>query len=48
MLHYDRIDLSEGNDLTKSNSSKESLFVTIGVLIMGLNYKVLLIIVVMI
>ena len=48
MLHCDRIDLSEGNDLTKSSSSKESLLVTIGILIMGLNYKVLLIMVVMI
>ena len=30
MLYYDRIDVSEGIDINKTNSSKNVIFVTIG------------------
>ena len=30
MLYYDRIDISKGTDLTKSNSSKECMIAAIG------------------
>ena len=32
MLEYDRIDLSEGIDVNKTNASKECNIVTIGIL----------------
>ena len=34
MLEYDRIDISEGNDVNKTNAnkSKNAIFVTIGIL----------------
>ena len=31
MLYYDRIDVSEGIDINKTNSSKNVIFVTIGI-----------------
>ena len=48
MLYYDRIDLSEGIDLAKSNSSKNLIFITIGFLIMGPNFRILSVTVVVI
>ena len=39
MLHYDRINVSEGIDIAKSKNGKEQ-FATIGCLIMGLNFKI--------
>ena len=48
MFHYDRIDLSEGIDLTKSGNSKECIVSTIGILVIGLNFKIILAMVVMI
>ena len=48
MLHYNRIDLSKGIDPAKSNNGKELLSVTIGFLIMDLNFKLLLVMVTMI
>ena len=44
MLHYNRIELSEIIDVAKSNVV---LFVTIGFLIRGLNFKILAVMVVM-
>ena len=44
MLHYNRIELSEIIDVAKSNVI---LFVTIGFLIRGLNFKILAVMVVM-
>ena len=41
MLHYNRIDLSEGTDVTKSRNSKNTRFVTIGVTIMGISFEIL-------
>ena len=32
MLEYDRIDISEGTDVNKTNASKNLIFVTIGIL----------------
>ena len=32
MLEYNRIDISEGIDFNKTHLSKESIFVTIGIL----------------
>ena len=39
MLHYDRIDLQEGIDHTKSKNSKECI------LIMGSNFKIMFVMV---
>ena len=47
MLHYDRIDLSEGADVAKSNNSIICLFKH-GFLIMGSNFKILYVMVAMI
>ena len=44
MLHYNKIELSEIIDVAKSNVV---LFVTIGFLIRGLNFKILAVMVVM-
>ena len=42
MLYYNRIDLSEETGIAKSNSRRKNIcFVTIGFLIMGLNFKIL-------
>ena len=42
MLYYNRIDLSEETGITKSNNKRKNVcFVTIGFLIMGLNFKIL-------
>ena len=46
MLYYDRIDISEGINPTKSNESKES-FVAIGFLIMDSNFKIMYVMIVM-
>lgn len=48
MLYYDRIDLSAGIDPVKSNNSKEYMVYHYWFLIMGLNFKILFSIVVMI
>ena len=48
MLYYDRIDLSEEIDVTKVTTEKNLWFVTIIILIMGLNFKIQFAIVVMI
>ena len=32
MLEYDRIDISEGMDINKTNASKNVIFLTIGIL----------------
>ena len=48
MLYYDRIDLSEEIDVTKVTTEKNMWFVTIIVLIMGLNFKIQFAIAVMI
>ena len=48
MLYYNRTDVSEGTDPAKSNNSKNALFTTIDFLIIGLNIKVLFLMVVMI
>ena len=42
MLYYDRIDLSEGHDVVQTTTVtavKNAQFVTLGVLIMGSNFK---------
>ena len=42
MLYYDRIDLSEGHDVVQTTTVtavKNGQFVTLGVLIMGSNFK---------
>lgn len=39
MLHNDRIDLKEGIDVVKRNNSKECIILTIGILMIGLNFK---------
>ena len=42
MLYYNRIDLSEETGIAKSNNRRKNVcFVTIGFLIMGLNFKIL-------
>ena len=41
MIYYDRIDISKGIDLAKSNSCKECMICTIGFLIMDSNFKIL-------
>ena len=42
MLYYDRINLSDGTNVAKSNDSKGCIIiVTIGFLIMGSNFKIL-------
>ena len=48
MLYYNRIDLSEGIDVAKAITVKNVWFVTIGFLIMGLNFNILSVMVVMI
>ena len=48
MLYYDRIDLSEEIDVAKVTTEKNMWFVTIIVLIMGLNFKIQFAIAVMI
>ena len=40
MLYYDRIDVSEGNYINKTNALKSVIFVTIGIFeIKGLSFK---------
>ena len=40
MLHFDTIDVSEGNDVNKTNKLKECVFVTIGIFqIKALNFN---------
>ena len=41
MLYYDRIDISEGTDLAKSNRSKEFMICHYWFLIMDSNFKIL-------
>ena len=48
MLYYDSVDISKGIDPTKSNKSRERMFVTIGFLIMDSNFKIMYIIIVVI
>ena len=48
MLYYNRTGVSEGIDPAKINNSKNALFTTIDFLIIGLNIKVLFLMVVMI
>ena len=48
MLHYNRIDLIEGIDNDKNYNSKERTVSCYGILIMGLNFKILFAVVVMI
>ena len=45
MLHYNRIDIREGSDPSKGNDSKNIWFATISFLIMGLNFKILFVVV---
>ena len=44
-MYYDRIDISEGLDLTKSNKSRECM---ICFLIIGSNFKIMYVMIVMI
>lgn len=51
MFYYDRIDLSEGHDVVQTTTVtavKNGQFVTLGVLIMGSNFKFLFVMVVVI
>ena len=49
MLEYDRIDISKGTDVNKSNLSKNVIFVTIGILkILVLNMNLIFLMDVMI
>ena len=51
MLYYERIDISQGIDLAKSNNSKECMicyYWIIGFLIMGSNFKIMYVMVVII
>ena len=48
MLYYDSVHISEGIDPTKSNKSRERMFVTIGFLIMDSNFKIMYVIIVVI
>ena len=48
MLYYDRVDLSKGIDVVKVITVKIVSSATIGFLIMGLNFQVLFVMVVMI
>ena len=48
MLYYDSVDISKRIDPTKSNKSRERMFVTIGFLIMDSNFKIMYIIIVVI
>ena len=48
MLYYDSVDISKGIDPTKTNKSRERMFVTIGFLIMDSNFKIMYIIIVVI
>ena len=49
MLCYDRIDITKGIDLAKSNNSKECMIVvTIGFLIMDSNFQIMYVMIVMI
>ena len=41
MLYYDRVDISKGIDLAKSNDSNECMIEIHGFLITGLNFKIL-------
>ena len=41
MLYYDRVDISKGIDLAKSNDSNECIIEIHGFLITGLNFKIL-------
>ena len=40
MLHYDRINVSEGIDIAKSKNGKERIICYYRCLIMGLNFKI--------
>ena len=40
MLEYERIDISEGIDVNKTNLSKNVIFVTIGILNIGLIFVI--------
>ena len=48
MVYYDRIDLSEGIDVAKNNNSKECMVCQHWFLMMGLNFKISFVMVVMI
>ena len=48
MLYYDRINISEGIDLAKSNDSKECMICHYCFLIMDSNLKIMYVMVVMI
>ena len=49
MLEYDRIDISKGTDVNKTNLSKNVIFVTIGILkILVLNMNLIFLMDVMI
>ena len=48
MLYYDRIDISEGIDIAKSNNRKEFMICLYWFLIMDSNFKIMYAIVVMI
>ena len=49
MLEYDRIDISEGTDINKTNLSKECVFITIGILkILALSMESIFVMAVMI
>ena len=49
MLEYERIDISEGIDVNKTNLSKNVIFITIGILkILVLNMNLIFVMVVMI
>ena len=41
MLYYDRIDISEGIDSTKSRNSNDSMICRYWFLIMDLNFKIM-------
>ena len=40
MIEYERIDISEGIDVNKTNLSKNVIFVTIGILNIGLIFVI--------
>ena len=49
MLEYERIDISEGIDVNKTNLSKNVIFITIGILkILVLNMNLIFVMAVMI
>ena len=48
MLYYSRIDLGKRIDLTESKKVNSEWFTTIGILMMGLNFKIQFVMVAMI